>query len=90
MDIERANRILKEVAKNRGISAEEMIHRLEFSINEAIDNAEKHNNIVSLGVWKMVPCVGNRPTAAELIAYIGELMDKKMEKDFLKDTIFRN
>lgn len=72
MDIKRAHRVLEEVARKNGTTVEEVIRNIEEGIDEAIDKAIRENNVAVLEEWAKIPCVGNRPTAAELITCLGE------------------
>ena len=72
MDLRKANMVLRAVAKCNGTTVEEVIKEIEAGIDEAIDDAIKKNNIDVLNKWKRIPCVGSRPTAAELVACLGE------------------
>ncbi len=87
MDMERAYRVLKEVAKRNGTTVEEVAWEIELGINEAIETATKEKNIVAINEWEKIPCVGNRPNAFELVAYLGEkvLKNSKRENNLAED-----
>ena len=72
MNTKRAYRVLEEIARNNQTTVLEVIRDIEQGINETIDQAIKENNVVVLNAWKQIPCAGERPTATELIVYIGE------------------
>lgn len=72
MDKLRAYSALLQTAQKSGITIEQAIAEIEFSINEAINTAKANNNQAALNQWKLIPCKNEYPTALELIAYLGE------------------
>lgn len=83
-----AYRALEEIASRDGITVEEVIREIEISINEAIDTAIKENNVEVLNAWRKVPCVGNRPTAAELVSCLGERLFNDVESNYSGTSYF--
>lgn len=86
MNIKRAHRVLEEIARRNGVTVEEVICDIEIGINETIDEAIRENNVAVLNEWKKIPCVGSRPTAAELVACLGERLYDDMESNYSGTT----
>ena len=86
MNIKRAYRVLEEIAKRNGVTVEEVIYNIEAGINETIDEAIRENNVAELNEWKKIPCAGSRPTAAELVACLGERLYNNAESDYSGTT----
>lgn len=67
MDTLAAKRAIKHIANQQGTSFEEIVREIDLAIDEAI----KASDDAALERWSQIPCCGERPTAVELIAYIG-------------------
>ena len=68
MDISRATKALERTAQHYGITLEEVNREIENAIQEAMSSKTP-------GVrerWAQIPCEGEYPTPAELVAWIAE------------------
>lgn len=74
MDIEKAYKTLEEVARRKFTTVEVVIAEIDAAIAEAISTATNTRNINVLNAWKKIPCVGEVPTAVELVACLGEIV----------------
>ena len=72
MDYIRAQNALEGVALAHGVSVQTVIQDIEEGIAEAV----RTDDPVVLARWKMIPCEGKTPTAVELIAFLGEILEK--------------
>ena len=72
MGMNRPIRALKLTAEHHGISLEEVNMEIEAVINEAMGS--KNPDVLRL--WADIPCEGERPTPAELVAWIAEECQK--------------
>lgn len=78
MEEKAAYMALEEVAKQRGITVEEVVHEIDKTIQLAFENVQNTNNKKALEKWKMIPCAGDRPTAVELLSFLFRIIDMKM------------
>ena len=76
MNTQRAYVALTEVARREGKSVESVISSIESAIDAAIRNAEEKNDVTVLNRWRMISANGRRPTAAELVAYLGREIER--------------
>jgi len=74
MDTKRAYNILCEVAKQNGVTVEKVIADIDHAIEVAISTARKNNDRRTLMAWSKIQCAGDKPTALEVVACLGELM----------------
>lgn len=70
MNIEKAYRSLQHVARQEGITVEQVIE----SIDKAIQIGMASPDPKVQERWALIPRVGSKPTAVELVAFLGELM----------------
>ena len=76
MDKERAYWALIQTAQKEDTTVEEVIQQIELSIMEAILNAAENQDWNTLERWRRIPCTGDFPTAAGLVAYIAETLSQ--------------
>lgn len=62
-----AKRAIEMVAEQKGVSAEQVIREIESAIAGAMQNSDP----LIRARWALIPCSGDRPTAYELVSYIG-------------------
>ena len=74
MDTKRAYNTLCKVAKQHGVTVEKVIADIDKAIEDAICTAKKNNDQRTLTAWSKIRCEGNKPTALEVVACLGELM----------------
>lgn len=72
MDTNKASKALELTAKYHGISLEEVNMEIDAVIKEAMNSKEPD----VLKLWGSIPCKGERPTPAELVAWIAEESQK--------------
>ena len=68
MNMEQANRVLRQVARRNGVSVEEVIREIEEVIRTSMANPETR------GAWEAIPRTGEFPTAAEALAYLAQYL----------------
>ena len=69
MDINKAYQALEQTARIHHTSVERIIQEIDATIAEAIET----KNADTQSLRKAIPSVSKRPSAVELIAYLGEL-----------------
>ena len=72
MNRKRAKRVVKKIAKQRGITENEVISEIEYAIMDAYQRKEALADKNGTSLWNEIPHVGEIPTAYELIAYLSE------------------
>lgn len=77
MNTEKAYKVLQKVARQKGITVEQVIHDIDFAIADAWERSNQENNIAAIQEWQNIPSVGSVPTAVELVAYLGEKVWKE-------------
>ncbi len=68
--IRRATNALNEVARNHGITLDEV----RKEIDDAIAEARSCPDPIVQAKWKEIPCAGEVPTAEEVMVYVLEKM----------------
>lgn len=76
MDTKKAYKVLQEVAKQKGITVEKVIHEIDISIADARKRSFEMNDPIAIKEWQSIPCVGSVPTAVEFLAYLGEKVSR--------------
>lgn len=66
MDIAKAKKILKKLAKQKGISEMDIQQEIEIAIREAMKSPDPQ----AQAFWKSIPHKGEQPTPEEVITYI--------------------
>lgn len=61
-------KILKQVAKQNGVSMAEVRKEIQLAINEAWDNIPDDGGVIA-AYQRQIPCKGEIPTPEELIRY---------------------
>ncbi|CUX24872.1 hypothetical protein BN3590_00412 [Clostridium sp. C105KSO15] len=69
MDIGKAKRAIKNLAKQKGISEGEVRREIEIAIAEGMKSSEPK----ALAFWETIPRRGEKPTPEEVIAYIADM-----------------
>lgn len=69
MDIEKAKKSIKKLAKEKGISEEAVRREIELAIDEGIKSPEPKAQLF----WRTIPCEGDKPRPEEVIAYIADI-----------------
>jgi hypothetical protein len=69
MDIGKAKRAIKNLAKQKGISEGEVRREIEVAIAEGMKSSESK----ALAFWETIPRRGEKPTPEEVIAYIADM-----------------
>lgn len=77
MDLVWARNAIKAVAKQHGVTEEEVIEEIEASIAEARETAYKVKDKRAIAEWEKIPCVGELPTAYEFVDYLGRRVVKE-------------
>lgn len=72
MDINRASRALERTAQVNGVSVNQVYKEIEATIEEAMATSDPR----ARALWSKIPCAGDRPTPAELIAFLTELISQ--------------
>jgi hypothetical protein len=70
MDIAKANKALKKLAKQKGVSEGTMRREIKIAITEAMKSPEPQ----AQSFWKSIPRKGEQPTPEEVIAYIADIV----------------
>lgn len=63
--LKQAATALEDVARQEGVSVEEVYREIEWSIQEGWN----HQDPFKRALFRQIPCVGEVPTPEELIAY---------------------
>lgn len=61
-------KILKQVAKQNGVSVAEVRKEIQLAINEAWNNVPADGGVTA-AYQRQIPCMGEIPTPEELIRY---------------------
>lgn len=69
MDIGKAKRAIKNLAKQKGISEKEVRQEIEIAIAEGMKSTEPQ----ARAFWETIPHKGEKPTPEEVIAYIADM-----------------
>lgn len=69
MDIGKAKRAIKNLAKQKGISEKEVRQEIEIAITEGMKSPEPQ----ARAFWETIPHKGEKPTPEEVIAYIADI-----------------
>ena len=72
MNLKKARRALRAVAKRQGLSEREVVAAIE----PAIAQAYRQGDGKILAQWEKIPCAGDMPTAYELVAYLSERVNQ--------------
>lgn len=77
MDIKQwqAYRALKKVARQKGISVNQVMQDIDDVILEAYTTARKEGNQQVLAAWREIPCKGALPTSLELVSYLANQIE---------------
>ncbi|WP_195465116.1 hypothetical protein [Faecalispora jeddahensis] len=70
MDTAKANRALKKLAKQKGISERAVRQEIEIAIQEAMKSPDPQ----AQAFWTSIPHKGEQPTPEEVIAYIADMV----------------
>lgn len=63
MELKRARRSLKMVAKKEGVSEEKVKREIESAVREAMKNAYASGDKQKIAIWESIPRAGEVPTA---------------------------
>lgn len=69
MNISKAKKALKKLAKQKNVSEGTIRREIEIAIAEAMKSPEPQ----AQAFWKSIPHAGGRPTPEEVIAYIADI-----------------
>lgn len=72
MDIEKAKKAIKKLAKEKGISEDAVRHDIKFAIAEGMKSPEPKAQLF----WKTIPHEGDKPRPEEVIADIADIAKK--------------
>ncbi len=75
MDLERANYALEKLAKEKGLSVETVTAEIENAIAQAVQAKGNQSELL-----KRIPCKGETPTAAEMVAFIAGMISETDRK----------
>ena len=70
MNLTKAKRVIRNVAKRHGMTEQDVVMEIEIAIREALDGASRGNDHTALCRWKEIPCEGDAPNAYELVDYL--------------------
>ena len=69
MDVSKAKKALKHLAKRESVSLDTVRHEIEIAIAEALKSPDPK----ARAFWKSVPHKGECPTPEEVIAFIADM-----------------
>lgn len=69
MDIMKTKIVLQMLAKEKGVTLDEIVKE----IDAAIDEARSCEDPLVQARWRLIPCKGEKPTAYEFIAFMRSL-----------------
>lgn len=72
MDIRKARKAIRKVARIDGITEKQVVCNIEEAILEAIHTAVREGDQNALGLWSEIPCEGEHPNAYELVDYLAK------------------
>ena len=75
MDAQKMEKIMQEIAKDHGVSVEEVRRELELAIQAARANPDPQVQ----AQWANIPCKGDIPTPEELIAHLGKTVKDRIQ-----------
>lgn len=74
MDTEKARKVLKSLARQKGISVDTIRREIEIAIELASQNPDPE----ARAFWLTIPCEGSRPTPEEVISYIAGIAQNQI------------
>ena len=77
----RAERAIRQLAKERGVPEEQIVFEIEVAISEGLKISRQTGNRDALKIWDSVPRRGEIPTAVEFIDFCCDWL-KEMESDW--------
>ena len=76
MELKKARWSIRQVAKNHGLSEEEVVKEIEIAIQAAFESVLREKDAVALERWREIPCAGVIPNAYELVDYLSCKINK--------------
>ena len=70
MELRKARRSIRQVARNHGLAEEEVVKEIEIAIQAAFEAVLREKDAVALERWQEIPCAGVIPNAYELVDYL--------------------
>ena len=70
----RAQRAIKQLAKEKGVPEEQIVSEIEAAIAEGFRVSALSRNAAALKIWNTIPKKGKVPTALEFIDYFCEAL----------------
>ena len=65
-----AYRALQQVARQEGVTVEQVIREIESSIRMAYAESLKKGDRAALKKWQSIPCEGELPNALEMVEHL--------------------
>ena len=72
MERRKVRHAIRKVARNHGITEQEVVREIEIAIQAALEAASRENDHAALARWKGIPCCGEYPNAYELVDYLSD------------------
>ena len=76
MNLRKAKRAIRQVAKSQGLSEKQVVETIEKAIAEGISASRRDGDLRAVRLWREIPRKGEPPTAYELVAYLSGKVEK--------------